>query len=118
MRFSAFTSVIVLTVAVSVAAVRAAELPPGHPPVDASAHQLTPPSHSGEVLEAIPAAGYVYLRVKGPEGEEWLAGPVTDLKPGTKVVWNDGMMMQNFTSKTLNRTFASIRFVETVERAK
>ena len=95
----------------------AADMPAGHPPID-SPRQIAAPSHSGVVMEAIPAAGYIYLRVKGAEGEEWLAAPLADFKPGAKVVWNDGMMMQNFASKTLNRTFASIRFVEFVEPAK
>jgi hypothetical protein len=115
MRTSLVAACFALTLAAPVS--QAADLPANHPPMEGS-RQLTPPSHSGEVLEAIPAAGYVYLHVKGPEGDEWLAAPAADLKPGTKVNWNDGMMMQNFTSKTLNRTFASIRFVETVERAK
>ena len=107
-----------LALSLAVPVAQAADLPAGHPAISGSGAKITPPSHSGEVLEAIPAAGYVYLHVKGPEGDEWLAAPAADLKPGAKIVWNDGMMMQNFTSKTLNRTFPSIRFVETAEPAK
>ncbi len=117
MRITLVSVLFALTIAA--APTQAADLPPGHPPLDGSTTKApTPPSHSGEVLEAIPAAGYVYLHVKGPEGDEWLAAPASDLKPGTKINWNDGMMMQNFTSKTLNRTFPLIRFVEIAERAK
>ncbi len=117
MRLTLAAVLLALSLATPVA--QAADLPAGHPPIGgATSNTPVPPTHSGEVLEAIPAAGYVYLHVKGPEGDEWLAAPAADLKPGTKINWNDGMMMQNFASKTLNRTFPSIRFVETVERAK
>ena len=116
MRLLSFAAIAVL--ATFSAQAIAADLPPGHPPLDAASRQATPPSHSGEVKEAIPAAGYVYLHVNGPEGDEWLAAPASDFKPGAKINWNDGMVMQNFTSKTLNRTFPQIRFVETVERSK
>ena len=94
----------------------AADLPAGHPPID-HAQKAIQPSHNGEVVEAVPAAEYVYLRVKGSGGDEWLAALASDLKPGTKIRWNDGLVMRDFTSKTLNRTFASVRFVEIVERA-
>jgi len=117
MRISLVAVLFALTLAAPLS--QAADLPAGHPPIgETTTKAPTPPSHSGEVLEAIPAAGYVYLHVKGPEGDEWLAAPAADLKPGTKINWNDGMMMQNFTSKTLNRTFPAIRFVEVAEPAK
>lgn len=95
----------------------AADMPANHPPID-GAEQITPANHSGEVTEAIPVAGYIYLHVKGAEGDEWLAAPAADLKPGARIKWNDGVIAPNFTSKSLNRSFASIRFVETVELAK
>ena len=76
------------------------------------------PSHSGTVTETIPVPSYVYVHVKGAEGEEWLAAPSAEVKVGAKVNWNDGLVMKGFVSKTLNRTFDSIRFVEILEVAK
>jgi hypothetical protein len=116
MRTTALAAVLALFIAAPTAVSLAADLPSGHPPLDQS-RQATAPTHLGQVVEALPAAGYVYLHVKGAEGDEWLAAPAADFKPGAKVRWNDGTAMQNFTSKALNRTFATIRFVEVVERA-
>ncbi len=116
MRILLLAAAVTLSLAAPMAASQAGDLPAGHPPLDQN-RQSTPPSHSGEVVEAIPVASYIYLHVKGADGDEWLAAPATDLQPGAKIRWNDGAIMHNFTSKTLNRTFETIRFVEVVERA-
>lgn len=96
------------------ASVMAADLPAGHPPVSTAfpSSESEQPTHNGEILEAIPAASYIYVRVKGDNGEEWLAGPVSDLKPGMKAQWNEGHVMANFTSPSMKRTFDKVRFVE------
>ncbi len=118
MRITLLAATLAVVLAAPMAGAGAADLPPGHPPMDQATTTAAKPTHSGVVLEAIPAAGYIYLHVKGSDGEEWLAGPAADLKPGTKIRWNEGMVMRNFTSKTLKRTFATIRFVEVVEPAE
>jgi hypothetical protein len=101
------------------ASVLAADLPAGHPPIDSQAPTAeSEATHSGSVLEALPAGSYVYVRVKGDNGEEWLAGPATDLKVGSKVQWNDGHEMTNFTSPSMKRTFDKVRFVEILKVAK
>ena len=40
----------------------------------------------------------------------WVAVPQTQVKVGQQVACQPGMEMKNFTSRTLNRTFASIFF--------
>ena len=102
-------------IASSMASAISADLPAGHPPI--SGTSLPVPSHTGVVTEAFPVSSYVYLHVKSADGEEWLAGPSLDIKPAAKVRWNDGAIMKNFMSKSLNRTFDSIRFVEVLEKA-
>jgi len=73
--------------------------------------QATPPAPvTGKVLETMDAAGYTYLRVATDAGEIWVAVNQTGVKVGEDVTFMDGMVMQNFFSKTLDRTFPEIVF--------
>lgn len=65
----------------------------------------------GEVLEVLTAPGYTYARIgaKGTEGT-WAAFPTAKLAVGDKAKVNGEMVMKDFPSKTLNRTFSSIWF--------
>ncbi len=67
-------------------------------------------SIQGKVLETMDAGGYTYLRLKGSNGELWVAVPETKITKGQQVVCRPGMTMTNFKSKTLGRTFESIIF--------
>jgi len=116
MRCTYVISGIAALMLATISAVSAADLPAGHPPLD-QARQATPATHSGEVLETLPASSYLYIRVKGAEGEEWLAAMSVDVKVGNKIKWNDGSIQRNFSSPSLNRKFESVRFVEVIEKA-
>jgi len=50
-------------------------------------------------------------------GEVWLAGPQTRIKVGQQLQTGDGMLMQGFQSKSLNRTFEQIYFVNSLGAA-
>jgi hypothetical protein len=89
------------------------QLPAGHPPIGQSAP--APAIHTGTVLETIPASNYVYIHVNGDAGDQWLAAPATELKNGAAIRWPEGMLMANFFSKTLNRTFEKVYFIGSVE---
>jgi len=65
----------------------------------------------GTVAEVINADRYVYLRITSEKGEEWIAAAAAAFSVGQKISFSDGVMMSNFQSKTLNRTFENIRFV-------
>lgn len=65
---------------------------------------------SGKVLESMNAAGYTYLLVATSAGEKWVAIPETNVETGAAVSYLDGMVMRDFESKSLKRTFASIVF--------
>ncbi|MCC6748907.1 MAG: nucleotide-binding protein [Deltaproteobacteria bacterium] len=65
---------------------------------------------SGTVLEAFPAAGYTYLRLKATEGEIWAAVMKAEIKKGAVVRVTNASLMRNFASRTLNRTFPAIYF--------
>ena len=65
---------------------------------------------TGKVLERIDAAPYCYLRLQTARGEVWAAVPEAKIEKGTEVSIVNPMLMNNFESKTLNRTFAEIFF--------
>ena len=62
----------------------------------------------GEVLEAIEAPGFTYLRLKTTEGEVWASVPKAQVASGAKVTILNAMAMKDFKSKSLDRTFAVI----------
>lgn len=64
----------------------------------------------GTVTETMNAADYTYMRVKTAGRSTWVAMPATEVKVGDEVRYLPGMVMQNFASKTLDKTFASIVF--------
>lgn len=64
----------------------------------------------GIVLETMNTAGYTYLLVEGEKGKTWVAIPEASVAVGQKVSCAPGMTMQQFQSKTLQRTFDAIIF--------
>ncbi len=67
-----------------------------------------PVSVKGEVLEVVDAASFTYLRLKTADGEVWASVPRTPVKKGAQVTIENAMIMQDFKSKSLNRTFPVI----------
>ncbi len=66
----------------------------------------------GKVVETMNSGGYTYVQLDtGSPGKVWAAGPTTALKVGDDVAFAGGMVMTNFQSKTLNRVFDRIYFV-------
>lgn len=65
---------------------------------------------SGTVLETMNAAGYTYIFVDSGVSKDWVAIPETEVTPGDRVSYSQGMEMQNFYSKSLDRSFPSIIF--------
>lgn len=96
-------------------------LPAGHPPIDdaavaaaAKTGPTAPPigeaalQIKGKVLEVLEVPGYTYLRLDTPGGEVWAAVAKAPIKVGDSVAIAQPMMMENFPSKALNRTFAKL----------
>ena len=67
-------------------------------------------SLAGKVVETMNSGGYTYVSLENNGKKTWVAVPATTVKVGQMVTCQPGMEMKNFTSKTLNRTFASIIF--------
>ena len=67
-------------------------------------------SVKGEVLEVRDVESYTYLRLKTQEGETWAAVAKAPVKKGSEVTLENVMVMDNFVSKTLKKTFKTILF--------
>ena len=65
-------------------------------------------SVNGEVLETMDAAGFTYMRLKTRNGEVWAAVSRAPVKKGAEVTIENVMIMQNFESKSLKKTFPTI----------
>lgn len=65
---------------------------------------------SGEVLEVKDVEIYTYLRLKTKDGEMWAAVSKAPVKVGAKVTIENSMVMKNFESKSLKKTFPTIIF--------
>ncbi len=64
----------------------------------------------GKIIETMNSNGYTYLLLEAKQGKVWIAIPETSVKVGQEVNCAPGLTMNNFTSKTLNRTFEAIIF--------
>jgi len=64
----------------------------------------------GQVLETMDVESYTYLRLKTKDGETWAAVNKTPVKKGAEVTIENVMVMNNFESKSLKRTFPTILF--------
>lgn len=69
------------------------------------------PSNEGKVLSTLDAPGYTYMELANTEKRFWIAAPTTRVKVGDRVRFEQSLVMKNFNSKTLNRTFDQIIFV-------
>lgn len=77
----------------------------------ASATPAAPGPVKGKVLETMEASGYTYVKIDdGSADGIWAAGPKSDLKVGEEIALKGGSVMNNFSSKSLNRTFEKIIF--------
>jgi|APCry1669188970_1035186.scaffolds.fasta_scaffold00028_27 hypothetical protein len=76
----------------------------------AAENSAPPVSVKGEVLEVRDVESYTYLRLKTQEGETWAAVAKAPVKKGSDVTIENVMVMDNFVSKTLKKTFKTILF--------
>ena len=75
-------------------------------------------ANKGKVLETMDASIYTYMQVTSDKGPVWIAASKTKVAKGETISYPDGAVMTNFTSKSLNRTFDSIIFVDKVKVEK
>ena len=92
-----------------------APLPPGHPAINpASPSSNAELAQKATVISSQDVPQFTYLEVKQGDQTRWLAASTIAVKKGDVIQFDNGSTMTNFTSKTLNRTFPSITFVNRV----
>jgi hypothetical protein len=81
-------------------------------PAAAAAPAMAPAATtvSGEVLEVQNVESYTYLRLRTAGGETWAAVPTAKVAKGAKVTIENAMVMNNFQSKALKKTFDTVLF--------
>ncbi len=79
-----------------------------------AAHNLAAQGKAGTVVETMNAGGYTYIQVDTEKEKIWAAAPEFQVKVGDVVVVPEGMAMPNHHSKTLNRDFDLVYFVNSV----
>lgn len=75
-------------------------------------------ANKGKVLDVIDTSMYTYLQVSGDKGPIWLAASKTKVAKGATIGYPNGAVMTNFYSKSLNKTFDTIIFLDKVEVLK
>ena len=83
--------------------------------VAASAPAADPNVWRGTVAETMDSGGYTYALLDMDDTQKWVAGPVTTVAVGDKVIMSAGMEMRNFKSNSMDRTFDVIYFVAAIE---
>lgn len=76
--------------------------------------QPTAAGYRGTVVEVINSGGYTYVQVDTGSGKIWAAANQFEVKTGDQVMVPQGLPMENFHSKTLDRTFDTVYFVPTI----
>jgi hypothetical protein len=64
-----------------------------------------------KVIEVLHTTNYTYLLVEDKKDQKWIAVPKMDAAVGDEYYIKEGMLMTDFNSKELNRTFDQIWFL-------
>jgi hypothetical protein len=73
--------------------------------------QPAPAGFTGKVIETMSTAGYTYVQVDTGTEKIWAAAPEFKVEEGETVTVPAGAPMNNYQSKSLNRTFDVVWFV-------
>jgi len=71
-------------------------------------------TEKGTVVSVLDIPQFTYIEVSQNGKIRWLAAKTVAVKKGNSIKFDTGSTMDNFNSKTLNRTFASMTFVNRV----
>ncbi len=73
---------------------------------------------SGKVLETMNSGGYTYAHLEKDGKKTWVAIPQATVTKGQTITVRPGMVMTNFESKTLKKTFDQIIFSDGIADTK
>lgn len=76
-----------------------------------AAPQSVSGSISGKVTDAVDVSGYTYAQIDTGKEKVWAAGPITALTKGDMIEFSTQMPMKDFHSKSMQRDFSIIYFV-------
>ena len=71
---------------------------------------ITMQTVSGKVVETMNSGGYTYALVDKDGARTWVALPMSMIAVGNEITCKPGMVMNNFHSSSLNRSFEHIVF--------
>lgn len=80
----------------------------------AQAVSKNPAANKGTIISFLNSGGYSYIEVDINGEAHWIATGISDIAKGDKIAWNGHVIMSNFNSKSLNRVFDQILFVDRV----
>lgn len=78
--------------------------------------QTASTGNSFEVAEVVQGNTYTYIKAKENSGEKWMAVSKQEVQPGEVYFYSEGLPMQNFHSKEIDRTFDEIYFVSEISK--
>jgi len=73
--------------------------------------------HIGKVIDKIPAKGYTYLQVTENKNDFWIAVPAMEIEIGETVYFSRYMVMEDFHSDNIDKSFDQILFVEDARKS-
>jgi hypothetical protein len=73
--------------------------------------------HIGKVIDKIPAKGYTYLQVSENKNDYWIAVPTMEIEIGETVYFSRFMVMEDFSSENIDKSFDEILFVEDARKS-
>ena len=73
--------------------------------------------HIAKVIDKIPAKGYTYLQVSENKEDFWIAVPTMEIEIGETVYFSRFMVMEDFKSENIDKTFDQILFVEDARKS-
>lgn len=84
--------------------------------MQAGSNAISGAGFSGIVKEIISTAGYTYALIDTGKSKVWAVAPGAAVKAGDTVTVSGVMPMENYKSKTLNRTFDFVYFAGSIAR--
>ncbi len=90
----------------------------GNVPVDfeAAVSSTELSGNRGEVPSSIQVPNYTYIEVRTEGRVLWFAGNPVEVADGEIITWDAAVVMQDFHSNALNRTFDEVVFVSAVHQ--